>query len=801
MFRPLISPTLVLAQTLALLGLVGACGGNVANAQWILVGDASQADAVGSPDCVNITEDELNEASAAWNECALDLEQDFSFSFDVNLGADPGGADGMCFVLHQAGTGPLTVGGNGGDIAYVGGPFNPSVCIEIDTYQNGPNDPPFDPAYDHIGIDSNGQNVHALAGPVQANVTNGNIEDGADHSFEVTWDAENTLLEVYFDGAFRLDLTLDMVNDIFGGNAEVQWGWVSSTGGATNAQSFCMTSADYSAAAPELTLLVDPEQFICGDGSVELSAEAAPGADISWNGVPGASTTASVTGTYVVESLFAGCEASAEVTVDIQPVPVISFEVAGEPVSGAIDLCFDQVAVVDVVATEGATAGWDDNGLPSIGLTQSGEYSAFAGTPGCSAVPQTLEVNLLPVPQTEIVATPETLCWEESGVLQLNVSADALVDSIAWPDGTNSLTQAGPGGYEFFMVGDNGCENSETFAYSMLPPIVSGLVDPDPLCDDSIATLSITGNVDNIAWNTGGSGADLTVFPSMGGGPFVANVTLGACSRSDTAHVTWWPTPSVGTLQDSVSRCVLGPGYSFAWPDQSESAVGTWVWTVNGEPATAGYDAFEEGLYTIEVSDNVTGCFDTHETVLNVLPNLALDIDVDVPLICMGDSTSVEVTILSVLDTDPYEIPFSLEWSTEGMSGLTNNAAGGQHFVVATNACGSVEVMAEVEEEYCGCNLWIPNTFTPDGDGLNDGFQIVSSCQWDAFSFRVFNRWGEQVWSTFDQDRPWDGGADDLGEGKHYLPDGVYTYVVRWEYRDRGVFFKDQKVGHVLLVR
>jgi gliding motility-associated-like protein len=456
---------------------------------------------------------------------------------------------------------------------------------------------------------------------------------------------------------------------------------------------------------------------------------------------------------------------------------------------------------VDVVATEGATAGWDDNGLPSIGFTQSGEYSAFAGTPGCSAVPQTLEVNLLPVPQTDVVATPETLCWEESGALQLNVSAGALVDSIAWPDGTNSLTQAGPGGYEFFMVGDNGCEKSETFAYPMLPPIVSGLVDPRPLCDDSIATLSITGNVDNIAWNTGGSGADLTVFPSMGGGPFVANVTLGACSRSDTAHVTWWPTPSVGTLQDSVSRCVLGPGYSFAWPDQSEPALGTWIWTVNDEPATAGYNAFEEGLYTIEVSDNVTGCFDTHETVLNVLPNLALDIDVDDPLICMGDSTSVEVTILSVLDTDPYEIPFSLEWSTEGMSGLTNNAAGGQHFVVATNACGSVEVMAEVEEEYCGCNLWIPNTFTPDGDGLNEGFQIVSSCQWDAFSFRVFNRWGEQVWSTFDQDRPWDGGADDLGEGKHYLPDGVYTYVVRWEYRDRGVFFKDQRAGHILLVR
>ena len=69
-----------------------------------------------------------------------------------------------------------------------------------------------------IGIDSNNQNSHSLAGPVQANVTNGNIEDGADHSFEVTWDAENTLLEVYFDGALRLDLSLDMV-------IHLRWKW------------------------------------------------------------------------------------------------------------------------------------------------------------------------------------------------------------------------------------------------------------------------------------------------------------------------------------------------------------------------------------------------------------------------------------------------------------------------------------------------------------------------------------------------------------------------------------------------
>ena len=45
------------------------------------------------------------------------------------------------------------------------------------------------------------------------------------------------------------------------------------------------------------------------------------------------------------------------------------------------------------------------------------------------------------------------------------------------------------------------------------------------------------------SWNVGGTDNELYVVSSMGGGPFVATVTLGACTETDTAHVTWWPTP------------------------------------------------------------------------------------------------------------------------------------------------------------------------------------------------------------------------------------------------------------------
>ena len=63
------------------------------------------------------------------------------------------------------------------------------------------------------------------------------------------------------------------------------------------------------------------------------------------------------------------------------------------------------------------------------------------------------------------------------------------------------------------------------------------------------------------------------------------------------------------------------------------------MWSVNGEPATAGYDAFAEGDYEVEVRDNATGCNATHNMNLEVWPSLTAAATPDDNLICMGDST------------------------------------------------------------------------------------------------------------------------------------------------------------------
>ena len=58
---------------------------------------------------------------------------------------------------------------------------------------------------------------------------------------------------------------------------------------------------------------------------------------------------------------------------------------------------------------------------------------------------------------------------------------------------------------------------------------------------------------------------------------------------------------------------------------------------------------------------------------------------------------------------------------------------------------------------------------------------------------------GGERWST--TSIPWEGGANDLGGGDHFLPDGWYPYLVRWEYTDNGILYREQKTGRILMIR
>lgn len=94
------------------------------------------------------------------------------------------------------------------------------------------------------------------------------------------------------------------------------------------------------------------------------------------------------------------------------------------------------------------------------------------------------------------------------------------------------------------------------------------------------------------------------------------------------------------------------------------------------------------------------------------------------------------------------------------------------------------------------CNVYVPNAFSPNDDGVNDVFQANIGCTVTEFDLRVFNRWGQQVFSSQNPDDGWDGTM----KGEPALS-AVYVYVLQVSYDQEGEVKREMKTGDVALIR
>jgi gliding motility-associated-like protein len=76
-----------------------------------------------------------------------------------------------------------------------------------------------------------------------------------------------------------------------------------------------------------------------------------------------------------------------------------------------------------------------------------------------------------------------------------------------------------------------------------------------------------------------------------------------------------------------------------------------------------------------------------------------------------------------------------------------------------------VEVLQELE---------IPSGFTPNGDGINDVWNLTGLIQYPSAQITVFNRWGDVLFTRNAGDEPWDGNLEGIA-----VPVGTYYYHIR----------------------
>lgn len=110
---------------------------------------------------------------------------------------------------------------------------------------------------------------------------------------------------------------------------------------------------------------------------------------------------------------------------------------------------------------------------------------------------------------------------------------------------------------------------------------------------------------------------------------------------------------------------------------------------------------------------------------------------------------------------------------------------------IGENGCRKIDsVMVDIDY---GSNLFVPTAFTPNGDGKNDVFRVSNITFQRLQEFKVFNRWGQELFSTTDVKQGWDGSWKGQPQDM-----GVYQYIIKVSSPDGKI---ESYKGNVTLVR
>lgn len=154
----------------------------------------------------------------------------------------------------------------------------------------------------------------------------------------------------------------------------------------------------------------------------------------------------------------------------------------------------------------------------------------------------------------------------------------------------------------------------------------------------------------------------------------------------------------------------------------------------------------------------------------------------------------------SDLDNNLYQWKVGTLYQGTDLSPLLVFPAIGKYQITLTatslKQCSSeISKTIEIKNNY---NVFIPNSFSPNFDGINDYFIPVFTKEgFDAkgFEMKIYDRWGHLVYQTNDISKGWDGSMQNKGEA---LKEDAYVYKIKYKDSEGNAF---EKIGNVSLLK
>ena len=223
----------------------------------------------------------------------------------------------------------------------------------------------------------------------------------------------------------------------------------------------------------------------------------------------------------------------------------------------------------------------------------------------------------------------------------------------------------------------------------------------------------------------------------------------------------------------------------------------SWLWTdPNGDTSSVvilyinNIQANQSGIYSLRVTDTVDCQADASIDVL-VYPTPVPDFSGQDTIIT---EEAAEIDAGANYATYLWNTGESTQWITASYDGWYGVIIESQQGCMGED---SVYVLFFIPPEPIYENFYVPNAFSPEGDGLNDEFKAISnSDKISLFRMYIFNRWGALVFESNDISLGWDGKY----KGKP-APQGVYAYKIEYSIGASGQEESRLKLGTVMLVR
>ncbi len=404
-----------------------------------------------------------------------------------------------------------------------------------------------------------------------------------------------------------------------------------------------------------------------------------------------------------------------------------------------------------------------------------GDYTATVTDANSCTEILTVTVGFFGAGDVSIEQNQFIKCYgETTAVLTSYMDGGALPLSYEWsvPGQTNAtLSGIGANTYSVTIEDAYGCSGQASFPVTQ-PEQLTMLIDHvDVLCrggNNGSATVTVSGGIFPYlySWEHGPTSSHIS---SLTAGTYSVEVTdINGCILNDYVVI--------GQPDESVSINLATEGVSCAGKfDGTAIASGeggtppyTVYWLQYGTLIASGeqIQSLRSGNYSVELFD-ANNCQSETNFIITEPSELIVGSEMSA-VTCKGFNDG-----MIAVSIDGGTFPYDIEWSTGDSLSIITGLRAGQYFVTVTdnNDC-SRTIGISVPESTKLC-IGIPDAFTPNGDGINDTWEIEYIEMYSGSFVNVFNRWGQQIYQGVPGSPFWNGKFN--GE---YVPAGAYQYVI-----------------------